>query len=169
MSVWRRFLRLRHQLVPYLYTMNRRNHAEGLPLVRPLYHLYPGLFAAYEYRNEYAFGSELLVSPITAPADAETRLGHADTWIPEGDWFDFFSGRHYKGGKKLRLFRGIDSLPVLAKAGAIVPLTAEEEVSNGVDNPRHLELRVFAGKDNTFVLYEDNDRSGAACGRRRRR
>lgn len=159
----RRFLRLRHQLVPYLYTMNLRNHAEGIPLIRPLYHLYPGSFTAYEYRNEYAFGSELLVSPITAPADAETRLGHADTWLPEGDWFDFFSGRHYKGGKKLRLFRGIDSMPVLAKAGAIVPLTAEEEVGNGVDNPRHLELRIFAGGDNTFVLYEDNDRSGADC------
>ena len=67
-----RFLRLRHRLVPYLYTMNERSARTCLPLVCPLYFLEPENPDAYTHQNEYYFGTELLVSPITAPADAVT-------------------------------------------------------------------------------------------------
>ena len=155
-------LRLRHRLVPYLYTMNYRNHAEGIPLVRPLYYEYGKPGAAVHaslfrtYRNEYLFGSELLVCPITTPSDRESMKGRVTAWIPEGDWFDFTDGRRYRGEKELELYRGRETYPVLAKAGAIVPLSEECE-GFGTALPKAFELRVFAGKDGVFRMYEDNE------------
>ncbi len=149
------FLRLRHRLIPYLYTMNYRAYKEGIPLVQPMYYIYPDRHEAYRCeRNEYFFGSELIVSPITAPAGAVTGLGAAEVWLPEGLWFDFFSPRVYKGGRTLRVYRDIDSMPVFAKAGAVIPMA--ETAGNGTGNPKTLRIAVFPGADGSFCLYEDD-------------
>ncbi len=154
--VMRRFLSLRHQLVPYLYTMNRRFHAENQPLVQPMYYQYPDKQEAYVVKNQYFFGSELIVNPITGPNDKTVRTGSVVTWLPEGLWFDFFTGVRYRGGKRIRMHRSIDTIPVLAKAGAIVPMQALDEISSRTDNPIHIELAVFSGADGAFDLYEDD-------------
>ena len=73
--IMERFLRLRHQLVPYLYTMNGRAHADGQPLVLPMYYDYPDEDAGYSVPNQYLFGDRLLVAPITTPIDRSTLLG----------------------------------------------------------------------------------------------
>jgi len=154
--VMRRFLSLRHQLVPYLYTMNRRFHAENQPLVQPMYYQHPEKQEAYAVKNQYFFGSELMVNPITSPTDKTVRTGSVVTWLPEGLWFDFFTGMVYRGGKKIRMHRPIDTIPVLARAGGILPMQAMEELSSRTDNPEHMELCVFAGADGAFDLYEDD-------------
>ncbi|HIU57321.1 MAG TPA: DUF5110 domain-containing protein [Candidatus Ornithomonoglobus merdipullorum] len=149
------FLRLRHRLIPYLYTMNYRAYKEGIPLVQPMYYVYPDRFEAYiGQRNEYFFGSELMVSPITAPAEAVTGLGSVEVWLPDGLWFDFFSPRIYKGGRTLRVYRDIDCMPVFAKAGAIVPMA--EADGNDIGNPKTMRIAVFPGADGSFCLYEDD-------------
>ncbi|MDQ4055609.1 MAG: glycoside hydrolase family 31 protein [Actinomycetota bacterium] len=155
--VMRRFLRLRHQLVPFLYSMNRRAHVEDEPLVQPMYYDHPWEEAAYQATNQYMFGSELMVAPITTPAEPTVLLGRVRTWIPAGTWIDFFTGLVYRGGRSAYLHRDLDSIPVLARAGAVVPLVSETEVANGTTNPVVLELRVFAGADGEFTLWEDAD------------
>ena len=152
----RRFLSLRHQLVPYLYTMNYRFWAENKPLIQPMYYHLPFEEEAYRLRNQYTFGSELLVNPITSPADPATKLGKVKTLLPEGEWYDAFTGLRYRGGRTLYMHRPIDTIPVLAKAGAIVPLQSEEELSSRTDNPARLDLLVFCGKGGSFTLYEDD-------------
>ena len=148
------FLRLRHRLIPYLYTMNYRAYKEGIPLVQPMYYIYPDIHEAYICeRNEYFFGSKLIVSPITSPADAVTGLGSAEVWLPEGLWFDFFGRRIYNGGRTLKVYRDIDGMPVFAKAGAIIPMAETE--GNGTGNPKTLRIAVFPGADGSFCLYED--------------
>jgi hypothetical protein len=147
-------LRLRHRLVPYVYTMAERAHRLGQPLVRPLYHLDPRA-EALQSPNTFTFGSELLVVPITSPTDRATTLGRASTWLPHGQWTDFFTGLRYDGGRFVQLHRPLDGYPVLARAGAIVPLTWPGEY--GIGNPDALEVHVFAGADGDFTLYEDDD------------
>ncbi|MCA0294509.1 MAG: glycoside hydrolase family 31 protein [Actinobacteria bacterium] len=147
-------LRLRHRLVPYLYTMAERAHRLGEPLVRPLYHLEPRP-EALASRNSFAFGSELVVAPITTPADRRTTLAQVTTWLPQGEWTDFFTGLRYSGGRTVQLHRPLDGYPVLARAGAIVPLTMPGAYGTG--NPEALEVHVFAGADGDFTLYEDDD------------
>ncbi len=147
-------LRLRHRLIPYLYTMAERAHRLGEPLVRPLYHLDPRP-ESLDAKNSFCFGSELLVAPITSPADRRTTLAQVVTWLPAGEWIDFFTGLRYTGGRSVQLHRPISGYPVLARAGAIVPLTVADEYGTGT--PEALEVHLFAGADGDFTLYEDDD------------
>lgn len=156
-SIMVRFMRLRHRLIPYLYTLNWRCHTFGELPVEPMYYQYPKESAAYSVKNQYQFGSALIVCPITQPGSAITRRGAVTTWLPPGEYFDFFTGMHYRGNRKLRVFRPLETIPVFAKAGAIVPLTGEEEASrNGTALPHALEIRAFGGADGTFSMYEDD-------------
>lgn len=155
------FLRLRHQLIPYLYTMNWRNHMEATPLILPMYYEHPDEDAAYDVPNEYYFGSELIVAPIVEPMNKALHVAASNVWLPKGDWFDFFTGHRYAGDKSVRVFRGIDEQAVFAKAGAIIPMAPHHSGRNDTDNPDELEVLIFPGASNTFTLYEDNgtDRS----------
>ncbi|MFW5714094.1 MAG: TIM-barrel domain-containing protein [Brevefilum sp.] len=147
--------RMRHALIPYLYTAAWVNHKEGILPIRPMYHLYPQESNAYLCPNQYTFGSELFAIPFTTPLDAHTRLSRQVVWLPEGDWFDFFSGEHYKGDGWLPLYGDLDRIPVFARAGAIVPL-APSSVSFGTPLPDALTVNIFPGADNAYTLYEDD-------------
>ena len=147
------FLQLRHKMIPYLYSMNYQTHLNSLPLVRPMYYHHEDM-AAYEVPNEFYFGTELLVCPITRPVEEDTLLGSFDAWLPEGDWFDFFSGRHYRGGKLIRLNRALEDMPVFAKAGGILPL-AKDFLHSHLENTAQLEVHIFNGAEGCFDLYED--------------
>jgi alpha-glucosidase (family GH31 glycosyl hydrolase) len=156
-QVMTEFLRLRHRLLPYVATMNLRAHAEGEPIVQPMYYDHPEEGVAYDVPNQFMFGSELLVAPITSPADRETGLGRVKAWLPEGTWTDVFTGQTYTGGRSLYLHRDLTSIPVLARAGAIVPHAAEDELLDGTGVPSVVELKVYPGADGDFTLAEDND------------
>lgn len=147
-------LRFRHKLFPYLYTMNLRNHEELIPLVQPIYYQYPEREEAYEIKNQYFFGSELMVSPITEKTDPVSLMAKTKVWIPKGLWFDFFRGDVYSEDKVYTVYRTLHEMPVFAKAGAIVPLY--QEYSNKLKPVEDLQVIVFAGADNTFTLYEDS-------------
>lgn len=155
-SIVKKFLFLRHQLVPYLYTMNHRFNKEGEPLIQPMYYKNPFDDEAYKVPNQYWFGTDMIVCPITKPVDEKLTMGSFDGWLPEGTYFDFFNGRVYKGGRRISLFRGLDTIPVLVKAGSIIPMTDNKAVRNEVNNPEALEIRVYAGENGTLHLYEDN-------------
>ncbi len=149
------FLRLRHRLIPYLYTMNYNASRNGTPLVRPLYYQYPEADEAYQAPNQYLFGSELMVCPITEPAAKELGMAKCKAWLPKGQWFDFFTGHSYWGEQWLSLWRTLETIPVLAKAGSIIPLDGAEVLENGVDLPKSIEVHVFPGSDGDFILRED--------------
>ena len=147
-------LRLRHKLLPYIYTMNYRTHTECRAICEPMYYAYPEDKSAYECRNEFFFGTELIVAPITEHTSLKTNLAGINVWLPEGRYTDIFTGRIYKGNKFVKMFRDIDYIPVLAKEGAIIPMSANDR-TNDCSNPETLELLVYRG-NNTFTLYEDD-------------
>ena len=148
-----KFLRLRHALIPYLYTASKNTNAQGLALIEPLYYRNVQK-TAYEYNQTYYFGSELLVAPVTEKAKKD-GYARVKTWLPEGCWTDIFTGDVYKagkGGKKITLYRTMDTIPVLAKAGGVLPLSMDK--GNGCGNPEKLEIRIYNG-DSEYALKED--------------
>lgn len=151
------FLRLRHRLLPYLYTMNHRAWAEGEPICQPMYYAYPENWDAYGRKNEYFFGSELIAAPVTTPRIENLNVAKTKVWLPEGLWFDFFTDTVYQGGRNQNMYRSIDQIPVLAKAGAILPMTDEIRAIDTEKNPEELTVRVYPGADNSFTLYEDDN------------
>jgi len=149
-------LRLRHQLIPYIYSMAWRNHHEGIPMNTPLYFSHPEEDSAYDsVSQEYWFGSELVAAPFITPHDAETGLARQRVWLPGGDWFNFFNGEYVTANGWQIVYGHLESIPVFARAGAIVPLNPKAGWDS-IGNPGSLEVHVFAGASNRFELYEDD-------------
>ena len=150
LRVARAAFQLRHQLIPYLYSMAWRDHQHAQALVRPMYHDHPTDEAAYHCPNQYAFGTELIAAPYTQAVHADTRLSRQTVWLPAGDWFNFFTGQHHTGGWQA-VYGTLEETPVYAKAGAIIPLDAGD----------HLNLHIFPGANNRFELYDDDGETPA--------
>lgn len=153
LEIVRDFMQLRHQLIPYIYTMSYRNYHEGLPMILPTYYECDKQLA-YEYKNQYYFGSELFIAPITKPMNQDMNHSLQELWLPDGKWYNFFNYRSYTGDRVYLLPFNIEQYPVFAKAGAIIPLS--KDTGNTTDNPKLLEVKVFPGGNNTFKLYEDD-------------
>ena len=152
-SIMTAYLRLRHRLIPYIYTAAERTHRLGEALVRPVYHRYPEAHEAYQVPNQYLFGPSLIVCPITQPMEQALQMACVTAWLPEGHWFDFETGQIYTGGRMLKLWRSLKDYPVLAQAGAVIPLADDLRADR---NPAAFTLRIFAGADGRFDLYEDD-------------
>ncbi len=149
-------LRERQCMIPYLYTMNVRASSKGIPLVLPMYYLEPESNAAYQCQNEYLFGNQLMVAPITQPASNKYKFAVQNVWFPEGDWYDFYTGWKYSGESRLNVYRELDQIPVFAKAGAIIPVANYNSEQNfGAALPDKIVWKVFPGQSNHFDMVED--------------
>ena len=95
----------------------------------------------------------------TSKINPKTNLASVEVWLPEGRWTDIYTGAIYLGGRKIKMFRGIESIPVLAKEGAIIPLSANDR-DNDCSNPKDMVIRIFRG-NNIFSLYEDDGETNA--------
>lgn len=153
------WLNFRHKLIPYIFSMNHRCHCDGIALCEPMYYSYPNDKNAYNVANQYMFGSELMVCPITSPQNKEVGMGSVKVWIPDGEYTDIFTLQKYSGSQMLTLNRELYTIPVLAKAGAVIPLSADS--GNDSSNPQKLEVWVFKG-NHEFVMYEDNGKTDFA-------
>jgi len=152
-------LQFRHKLIPYLYTMSVRATQTNQQLVEPMYYDHPNSPEAYRNKNQYLFGSELVVSPITQRKGYSTDMGSCETWLPAGRYVDLFTGLVYDGDRVIKTFRSTDKTPVFAREGSIVPLdntSADGHVRNGAPIPEAIELIVVVGKSGKFELMEDD-------------
>lgn len=147
------FLRLRHKLIPYIYSMNYRSFSDGRALCEPMYFTYPEEKNAYSVKNEYMFGSELLVCPVTTKLNKHTKTAFTKVWLPKGRWTNIFDGRIYKGGQTVTVTSPINTIPVLAKEGAVIPMS--EDTGNSCRNPENLLFDIYRG-NGEFKLYEDD-------------
>lgn len=154
-AVMNEFLRLRHKMIPYLYSMNYLSY-EGRPLISPMYYDYPDEWDAYAVNNQYYFGTEMIVAPITTPSIKGVNMGKVKVWLPKGVYFDLFTDTVYTGNRFINMYRDNTSIPVLAKAGAIIPMTDEILGEEFLENPRNLNIKIYPGDDNSFRLYEDD-------------
>jgi hypothetical protein len=147
------FLRLRHRMIPMLYSANYRTHTEGIPVCMPMYYAYD-CEDAYNTKNQYLFCESLLVCPVTEKANPRLNLAKSDVWLPEGRWTDFFTSQIYQGGKWVTMHRDLDTIPVLAPAGAILPLYRTGD-DNDLSLTRCMDIHVFRG-NGSYTLYEDD-------------
>jgi hypothetical protein len=147
---------MRHRLIPYLYSEAYKYHKIGLPLIQPLYYQYPEIYDEIDYRNEYFFGSELFVSPITKPKDNVMNRSIEKVFLPKGTWYDFKTGKKYPGNKRYILFYKTEDYPVFARDGSIICMADLEKNMNVTTAPKTMEIHVFPGKSNQYNLFEDD-------------
>ncbi|HSR31505.1 MAG TPA: TIM-barrel domain-containing protein [Anaerolineae bacterium] len=155
----------RYQLLPYIYTMARAAHDTGVSLCRPMYYEYPEEDAAYTARTQYFFGDQMIASPIVQPADPQTGLAATDVWIPEGTWIEYTTKEIFVGPRWVRLVGDLNRVPMLMRAGAILPLaspfetTSPSQLASGTTDAipsDRLIVSIFPGSQGEFRLYEDD-------------
>ena len=152
--VLRNTVRQRYTMAPYIYSMARRAYDDAIALCRPMYYDYPKAQEAYDFRNEYMFGDQMLVSPITSPMTGTYSV--QKTWLPEGEWFELATGTLLKGGSTVERTYAIDEYPIFVKAGAVLPFYTDK-VQNLQGNDEDVVVAVFPGAEGgSFSMYEDN-------------
>jgi alpha-glucosidase len=157
-SILRSTFQLRYALEPYLYTEARRTYDTGVAFFRPLYYDWPEEAAAYENKGEYIFGDQMLVAPVTAPAEKISGLATEKVWLPKGEWIEWPTGKHLTGPATVERSFSIEQTPVYVRAGAIVPMqppmryTGEKPVDPLIVNVWPLE----PGTSSSYSVYEDS-------------
>ena len=161
-NIVRDYTNVRHKLIPYLYSEAYKYSKTGLPLVQPLYYRYPELYDEPTYKNEYYFGTELFIAPITDKKDPVMNRTVTKLFLPNGMWYDFKTGKKFPGGKRYISFFQDEDYPVFAKQGGIIPLAIlDDDDRNNTDNPVKMQIHIFPGKSNNYKLYEDDGTSNA--------
>ncbi len=155
-TIARDYCWLRQRLIPYLYTEAANYSKLGRPIIQPIYYSYPEIFDEPDYRNEYFFGKELFVAPITKPKDITMNRSIERIFLPKGVWYDFKSGKKFIGNKRYVAFYKEEEYPVFARAGSIIPLANLGENINDTSAPRSMEINIFPGQSNVYKLYEDD-------------
>ncbi len=163
-EIIKKYLRLRYKLIPYLYTESYIYSKSGSPIIQPLYYKYPKIYDEPLYRNQYFFGSEMLVCPIVKKKNLVMDRVVQRMFIPEGIWYELESGKKYVGNKYYMSFYKDEDYPVFCREGSIIPLSMEMST----DLPTNIEVLVFPGANGSYLLYEDdgisNNYKNGSCG-----
>jgi alpha-D-xyloside xylohydrolase len=166
-----KFIKLRYQVLPYIYSTSWEVTANQSTIMRALVMDFPKDKNALDINDQFMFGKSLLVSPVTDPMYIRPGFNGSDTvqledfstvksrktYLPAGtDWYDFWTGERLAGGSKTEKQVPLNIIPVYVKAGSVVPIGpavqyAEEKKWND------LEIRVYPGANGSFVLYEDEN------------
>lgn len=146
------FMNLRYKLIPYIYTESYNYHKTGKGIVKPFYYDYPKILDDVQYKNQYFFGQNLFVSPITNKKNIVIDRVMKKVFVPDGIWFNLLDGKQYNGTKYYTNFYRDEDYPVFVKAGSIIPMSYNIKE----DIPSTLELNIYPLNDGTYNLYEDD-------------
>ena len=177
-------IRLRYRLIPYLYSTAWQVTSNNKSYLRPLFSDFATDRNVWDMTDEFMFGNSILAAPVLDPQytqekvireDAMTGWDRKDVrgkmddgssvdwsapktvskYLPKGAlWYDFWTGKQYRGGQRLELSTSLNRVPMFVRAGSILPLGPEMQYT-GEKPWDNLEIRLYPGADGTFTLYED--------------
>ncbi|MGD8781103.1 MAG: glycoside hydrolase family 31 protein [Ignavibacteria bacterium] len=166
-----KFINLRYDLLPYIYSASWDVTANQSTMMRALVMDFAKDIDALDINNEYMFGKSMLVCPVTKPMYSKisdsgndttnvedfSRIKSHEVYLPKGtNWIDFWTGEKQSGGQTIYKETPIDIMPIYVKAGSIIPIGPEVQYAEEKkwDN---LEIRIYPGADGEFILYEDEN------------
>jgi alpha-glucosidase/alpha-D-xyloside xylohydrolase len=156
--ICKKYLELRYQLLPYLYTAVREGHESGMPIVRALWLHYSDDAKAVACGDQYLWGRDILVAPVTEKGATSRKV-----YLPRGDWYDFWTEERAAGGREISRDVDLATMPLYVRAGGIIPLgPVKQYTSEKVDEP--MTIVIYPGADGAYSLYEDD---GSSFGYRR--
>ncbi|MGV9171169.1 MAG: TIM-barrel domain-containing protein [Promethearchaeia archaeon] len=157
-----KFINLRYRLLSYNYSVAWMITSQDYTMMRSLIFDFRRDPKVLDINDEYMFGPSFLVCPVLKPMyynkhsepifDVERKRS---VYLPEGNkWYDFWTGKQYEGGKVIETEAPIEIIPLFIRAGSIIPLNSEMQYST--EKPADpLEIRIYRGKNCSFLLYED--------------
>ena len=146
----RKLFALRMSLLPYLYSAFVEYSRTGKPPIRALVLDYPEDMEARMVDDEYLFGDSMLVCPLTYEDGTSRKV-----YLPQGRWYNFFTGEEAEGGQMFEIHAAYDEIPVFVKDGAMIPV-ANPVLHIDKDTVFEMTVKIFGEADGRFVLYEDD-------------
>ena len=148
-----KYLKLRYELMPYIYSLGHSTYESGAPYMRALFMDFPNDTKAAALNDEYMLGPDFLVAPVT-----DQGVTSREVYLPAGtDWYNYWTNEKLHGGQTVTVNAPIDTLPLFVKAGSILPLGVPVLSTN---DPQALEkLRIYPGADASFTLYQDDGKT----------
>jgi len=147
----RNMLNLRYRLLPYIYSEAWQIKKNGSTMMCPLVMDFREDATAIDQPFEYLFGKSILVAPVTEPGVNEWNV-----YLPKSaSWFDFWTGKQFKGGQTITTSAPLNIIPLFVRAGSIIPMGPFIQYSTEKSDP--VEIRVYPGADGEFTLYEDEN------------
>lgn len=145
-----KYLRLRYQLLPYVYSLGYSSYLTGAPYMRALYMDFPTDPKVANMGDEYMFGPAFLVAPVT-----EQGATNREVYLPAGtDWFNYWTNERVHGGQTVRVDAPIETIPLFVRAGSILPMGSPIESTS---QPQSITtLAVYPGSDGNFTLFNDD-------------
>jgi alpha-glucosidase (family GH31 glycosyl hydrolase) len=151
--ICKKYLELRYQMMPYLYSAVKETCETGVPVIRSLWLHYPSDAAAVARGDEYLYGRDILVVPVVEKGAASRSL-----YLPHGAWYDFWTQEKIEGGREITRKVDLETIPLYVRAGAVIPMgPVKQYTDETVDGP--LTLWIHPGTDGTFSLYEDDGKT----------
>ncbi|RKS94241.1 alpha-glucosidase [Flavobacterium limicola] len=149
-DITRKFVNLRYQLLPYLYTMFWQYIEEGIPMLKPLVYYDQDDIQTHYRNDEFVFGNQILVCPILEPNAVGRRM-----YIPRGQWYNYWTNEEIKGGKEIWVDTKFDQIPIFIKAGAVIPKYPVQQYVGELEfEELTLDIYYKEGKEKS-VVYED--------------
>ncbi len=142
--------RMRYSLMPYIYTMNARVHFDDYTIMRPLVMDFTDDPKAVATGDEYMFGDALLICPVY-----EYGARSREVYLPAGQWYEWHSGKPVEGGRTITADAPFERIPIYVRAGQIIPIGPDIQYT-AQDKGNELKLKIYAGADATYSLYEDD-------------
>ncbi len=148
-----KYLKLRYQLMPYIYSLGYNTYQTGAPSMRALFMDFPNDPRVAEIGDEYMFGPAFLVAPIT-----EQGATSREVYLPAGaDWYNYWTNQRFTGGRLLRVAAPIDTIPLFVRAGSIIPTGAPVLSTN--EDQKIAKVLVYPGANSDFTLYSDDGKT----------
>lgn len=142
--------KLRYRLMPYLYSMAGMVHLKDYTMMRGLVMDFNGDEKVLDIKDQWMFGSALMACPV-----GEYQKYSREVYLPkQKGWYDFYTGAYHAGGQTIVADAPYDKIPVFVPEGAILPIGPEMQWSDE-KKPELIDLYVYAGKDGSYTLYED--------------
>ena len=142
--------KLRYRLMPYLYSMAGMVHLKDYTMMRGLVMDFNGDEKVLDIKDQWMFGSALMACPV-----GEYQKYSRNVYLPkQKGWYDFYTGEYHAGGQTIMADAPYDKIPVFIPEGAILPIGPEMQWSDE-KKPELIDLYVYAGKDGSYTLYED--------------
>ncbi len=149
-DITRKFIELRYQLLPYLYTMFWDYANEGIPMIKPLVYFDQEDHQTFYRTDEFIFGNQMLVCPVLEPNAQGRRM-----YFPRGQWYSYWTDEVLTGGKEQWVAADISKIPLFVKAGAIIPKYPVQQYVGELEiEELILDVYFKLGKEKSTV-YED--------------
>lgn len=153
-EIVKKSIKLRYEILPYIYDLYYISHKEGLPIFRPMIMEYPEDKNLLNIKEQFMLGESMLIAPVVYEGERNKVV-----YLPKGIWYNYFTNEKFQGGKSYKLKCELDEVLVFIKSGSIIPIY-NETFMNVKERPNKVTYKSFGEKAEGLHYYDDGNSMG---------